>query len=72
MRYLIIFLLGGCSTVDTIKCFSLDGKAMSSCTAFKQYRRSCKEHGGVDYGNGLYGVCMDGSKFDYEGKKINE
>jgi len=72
MRYLIIFLLGGCSTIDKIRCFTIDGKAMSSCTAFQQYRRLCDKYQGLDYGNGAYGVCMDGTKFDYEGKKINE
>ena len=60
MKLLIfILLLQSCST-----CFSIDGRAYSSCLGRKRYTEKCKNHGGLNYHLGdIKGVCNDGTEF---------
>lgn len=62
MRVLFIALiLSSCAYLDGIRCFSLDGKAASSCKRGLRFERMCKEHDGLREYGGLTGTCNDGT-----------
>lgn len=63
MRVLIIALfLQGCSSLS---CFSIDGRAYSSCLGGKKFKKLCEAKGGLNYYLGQSkGVCNDGTEFN--------
>lgn len=62
---LLLLLLTSCAKFDFVRCFSIDGKASSSCERGLRADRLCEDHDGLnDYD--YYGYkCNDG--FNHKG-----
>lgn len=58
---LIAFLFTACTTFDGVRCFSIDGKAASSCQRGLKADRLCGEKGLAYYSYGE-ATCKDESK----------
>lgn len=61
----ILLLLTSCAKFDFIRCFSIDGKASSSCERGMRAERLCDKHEGLrDYSYNFY-ECKNG--FQHKG-----
>lgn len=64
--FLISLFLMGCKTIDTIDCWSIDGKAMGSCLREKSAKKLCKKHQGLKLYYYNFAECNDGTTFTDE------
>ena len=65
MRFLLLFLIfnmSGCSLWNAWDCWSIDGKAASSCMREKDARKACRKHKGLKNYSFNYGLCNDGTE----------
>lgn len=59
---MLLTFLGACSSIDGLRCFSLDGKASSSCQSRLEFERKCEDHEGLAVFNAVGGYCKDGTE----------
>ncbi len=52
-----------CSTIDSIRCFSIDGKSALNCSQKLRAERLCSDKKGLENWNYSFAKCNDGTEF---------